>query len=535
MRNGQFPGINEVGPALQTVSEFSKVTIQLHQAGDIPTQYTDKLLTLRLIPEVFRKFSDLAVPRTFAAVVTRYESPRLGLSSDSSPPRHVSYENAILYASMLMDAFFDFKNLQKRLSRQMSEIKAGVAQFNEPNSLSPSNESHLISAGNLFASSISGLARAKRECALQMMRIINEAKEITRNPDIASDVERDQSFQDPVEFEEKLPKVIPVNLSPLPVCKNTEHPLFYGDQVLLFPTQRKRIEDLLEEHRDIPKHLHLTHPYGSDHGGLFGSIDFLKPDWTLIKTSVTVARGTVSSITLRYTNGLTTIFGSRTCNEKSFCLDLDVQQQEKVISCSVEVGRRGPNPTLPLHVTALRLSTNRGSTLFGQAHDWASPSNGISVRESLKFHDLEMKHYDAPMNNGHIVGFWGRTPIDANAREGLYCVGPVWSNLHATIPRPSFVPETAEEEHIMPSSILPCGIWDTKAIHDFESPMKRTSATLTYDNLHLDEPLPDIMIGFSKTDTWNRAIIRFAGSTKSVTTNSFAIGVDQWSDSKFYT
>lgn len=136
MHNGQSPAINEVGPALQTVSEFSKVTVQLHQAEDIPTQYTDKLLTLRLIPEVFRKFSDLAVPRTFAAVVTRYESPRLDLSSESSPPRHVSYENAILYANMLMDAFFDFKNLQKRLSRQMSEIKTGVAQFNEPNSQS---------------------------------------------------------------------------------------------------------------------------------------------------------------------------------------------------------------------------------------------------------------------------------------------------------------------------------------------------------------------------------------------------------------
>ncbi|KAL1613931.1 hypothetical protein SLS54_010141 [Diplodia seriata] len=83
-------------------------------------------------------------------------------------------------------------------------------------------------------------------------------------------------------------------------------------------------------------------------------------------------------------------------------------------------------------------------------------------------------------------------------------------------------------------SCFPAGVWDTIHIHDWRNPMQRTEDLINYDNGSSEQPLPSIWTGLKKIDAFGGANLRFDSNTESVTASSFAIGLEQWSDSIVY-
>lgn len=71
-----------------------------------------------------------------------------------------------------------------------------------------------------------------------------------------------------------------------------------------------------------------------------------------------VWKGIVSTLSLRYTNGMVTVFGKIDPRGRLVRLRLNIEANEKIVGCSIDAKRD--------RITALRLSTNRGSTLVGQ-------------------------------------------------------------------------------------------------------------------------------------------------------------------------
>ncbi|KAL1638677.1 hypothetical protein SLS58_008709 [Diplodia intermedia] len=83
-------------------------------------------------------------------------------------------------------------------------------------------------------------------------------------------------------------------------------------------------------------------------------------------------------------------------------------------------------------------------------------------------------------------------------------------------------------------SFFPAGVWDTIHIHDWRNAMQRTEEVIKYDNGPSGHPLPSILTGLKKMDAFGGANLRFDSNTESVTTSSFAVGLEQWSDSLVY-
>lgn len=510
---------------MRTVMEHSKIIVEFSNVGGGTITLDDQSSSiLHSLRDVASNFPDLAAdrPERIFAILTKYDS----LGGSQAPLPTLSYDHCTFFANMLLDSFMEYKIIERRLSAQIAQIKSGTMQFQQGDDCK-----------RRFDASWRGITRAKRECTNQMLKILREVGEMKKYPGIATDDTRDEQFEDPLVLNEYLPQIVP---TPQAASNEDSHTpptqLYQVNDDELFQAERVKVKELNAEHPDFASLLRMATPCGSeDDGKIFCSLDYLKPDWTLAEVSAYVARGVVSALSLKYTNGLVTIFGQVGRKDKLFNLRLDLASKEHVVSCSIETGRPDVEK-LGFCVTAFRLSTNRGSALIAQPRDWKEATeedNGSFSRDGISFHNLKMTHYDPLLGSGHIQGFWGRASLGKTAERGFFRLAPIWSNATppATLSGMNMGDALEGDE---PFELPPNGLWDTWTIHDWESPVPRTSAILPYENTCPEKPLPMILTGFRKMDTWSGANIRFSATVDYVTESEFSIGVDQWSSSVFY-
>lgn len=199
----------DIKSALETLKNHARITIQLYHVGGGTVLSHDQQLNIEVLREVLAKFPDLATakPSRTHAILTRYGS--LGGFTGLNAPRDafISYDHTELYTSMLMDAFMEYKHIDRTLTAQLSGIKAGTMLFNIQDGTFYQTQATQIKKAGRFDSTLRGLAKAKRECMVQMIKIIKEVDEISKHPAIATDTSRDESFQDPLEFIDRLPRV----------------------------------------------------------------------------------------------------------------------------------------------------------------------------------------------------------------------------------------------------------------------------------------------------------------------------------------
>lgn len=200
-----------------------------------------------------------------------------------------------------------------------------------------------------------------------------------------------------------------------------------GDYVSQEETDK--VKSLVADRKDISEHLRLCPAVGSDEGAMFCNIDFIKPEFALLQVAVEVADGVVCSLTTRYSNGLVASLGATGGTTREF-LNIRPDQGERIIACSIETGRRAGEVNAKDRVTAIRMYTNRGPDLVGNAGDWKAAVDGKGIRGGIAFEGLTLKHFDPLLANGHLKGFWGRSVNTAvrSKRTGIYRLGPVWGD-----------------------------------------------------------------------------------------------------------
>lgn len=229
---------------------------------------------------------------------------------------------------------------------------------------------------------------------------------------------------------------------------------------------------------------------------------------------------------------MVTVFGKIDPRGRLVRLRLNIEANKKIVGCSIETGRSDSIDANRDRITALRLSTNRGSTLVGQPPDWKEPEQECSIRDGALFEGLQMVHFDSILEGGYVHGFWGQTSLDRGLDVGFTRIAPIWSNVRHPVPAMAGNPDSVDGS--LYREVIPSGVWDTYEIHDYKSPVPRTSAIMQYDNPFPDRPMPLILTGFRKMDTWRGGNMRFSASTDFTTSKEFSIGIDQWSSSIFY-
>jgi hypothetical protein len=210
--------------------------------------------------------------------------------------------------------------------------------------------------------------------------------------------------------------------------EQTYHPLLEGASGS--KEEADKVASLVAEKNDISEHLRLAPLIGSDEGTLFCNLDFVKPTFALLQIIVEISdRGVVSGMRTRYSNGLVTNLGA-VGNGKQVTLNLHPEDGERVVACSIEVGRPTDEASAKERVTAVRLYTNRGPDLMGQADNWLPSLEGKGQRGNTSFEGLVLKHYDPLLAGGHLKGFWGRSinTSTSGKRTGLYRMGPIWGD-----------------------------------------------------------------------------------------------------------
>ncbi|OJD29407.1 uncharacterized protein BKCO1_8100036 [Diplodia corticola] len=524
--SGKFkPLTGTIDTAMRTAMELSQITVEASNVGGGTITLDDQQSSLQSLRDEASNFPTLAAdqPERIFATLTKYDS----LSGSQALRPALNYDHTAFYANVLLDAFIEFKNIERRLSTQTTQIKSGVMQFLKDEPLSADRKRR-------FDASWKGIAKAKRECTNQLLKILKEVDEIRKNPAIATDDTRDDQVEDPLVFSEYLPRVVPTaEAAPEDYPHDTRAKLYSGIEEDLSQNERAKVKELSVEHPDIAKQFRMAVPCGAvdSAGHPFCSLDYLKPDWALTETTVHMRGGVVSALSLRYANGVVTVFGTLSLSDKIFKLKLNLGTNEHIVGCSIETGR--PGPEVAICITAVRLSTNRGSTLVAQPAGWKEPTNGKSRRDGVEFESLKMAHYDPLMESGYIQGFWGLASLDPTSGRGIYRLAPIWSNAAApTTVNITNMGDTVGTE--AESEAPPGGVWDMYKIHDASTPVPRTSAILSYNNTCPDRPLPVILTGFQKMDTWNCANMHFSTSVDCMTNDKFSIGVDQWSDSVLY-
>ncbi|KAF0643184.1 hypothetical protein FPSE5266_07850 [Fusarium pseudograminearum] len=427
-----------IGPVELEAEAKVKVAKNNIQANTETTiQVVDEPWSIDTLMQTAARFPDLVAktPQRTYAILTKYEALRSFMALKPEKLLPIMYENAAIYTNALLDAYMDYKNIYRNISSDLFDIDAGTKKFDKPmdsGTLADNTTLTKVDDESKFSASYKGMELGRRACRFQMMKIVTEVDLVTSTPKLATDETRGEQFQSPVSFRERLPKVVlertPRKLQLFGDEEQTYHPLLEGSSGS--KEEADKVASLVADKNDISEHLRLAPPIGSDEGTLFCNLDFVKPTFALLQIIVEISdRGVVSGMRTRYSNGLVTNLGA-VGSGKQVTLNLHPEDGERVVACSVEVGRPTDEANSKERVTAVRLYTNRGPDLMGQADNWQASVEGKGQRGNTSFEGLTLKHYDPLLAGGHLKGFWGRSinTSTSGKRTGLYRMGPIWGD-----------------------------------------------------------------------------------------------------------
>ncbi|KAF5672547.1 hypothetical protein FHETE_3681 [Fusarium heterosporum] len=373
----------KVNTAKRNIQSNTETTIQVGWSGGGSIKPMDQPWSVDTLMQTAAKFPDMVAktPQRTYAILTKYESLRSFMMLKPEKLSPIMYENAAIYTNALLDAYMDYKNIYRNISSELFDIYAETRKFNDTmdsGTLADNSTLKMVDDDSKFPANYKGLELARRACRFQMMKIVNEVDIISAKPKLSTDENRGEQYQSPVAFRDRLPKT-----SPKKVLPKLE---LFGDGEKAYALlldgpagsqdETDKVDTLVADKKDISEHLRLAPLIGSDEGTLFCNLDFVKPDFALLQVVV-------------------------------------------------EVSDRGVE-----RVTAIRLYTNRGPDLLGQAENWQPSVDGKGQRGNTSFDRSTVKHFDPLLANGHLKGFWGRSVNTSTSgkRTGLYRMGPIWGD-----------------------------------------------------------------------------------------------------------
>ncbi|KAG7294217.1 hypothetical protein NEMBOFW57_004287 [Staphylotrichum longicolle] len=359
--------------------------------------------------------------------------------------------------------------LQKALTAPVGGLAIRAAKTstaNRPQKKKANGFYPYVEDNTRFEASIGGLDQARKAIRRQMARIVHEVDVIEEFPSLATDEDHEEPFQPPASFEMRLPTVdIPKRLRPqvnpltghrIMAVAQTEEERREEAQRLkdleeapaLYPESKKTkfvqaeadaFAKCIELNPRIGYHLNVTPAVGSeDWGTMFNNLDFLREDWHVKSIIVHVGQGMLRSVAVEYRNGLIVQKGHPDSTTKRFELGSFVPG-ERVTAGSIEVGESVGSSTPHAAVLGVRLFTNHGCSLVAEAQYSIPAAEGKVKKDGFEYKDIRIHHFDCPLSQGTLKGFFGRS-VDTADSNGVFRLGFIRGDV---LPRqPENAPET---------------------------------------------------------------------------------------------
>ncbi|KAH7376388.1 hypothetical protein B0T11DRAFT_335564 [Plectosphaerella cucumerina] len=483
-----------VGIARTNLEMNTETTVQVSWCGGGVIKPMDQPWNIQSIMEAAARFPELVshCPQRTYAILTKYDTLRSFVALRPASFSPLQYENAQVYTNVLMDTFMTYKSIYKRLGDQSFSIQSKTLEFEPVDAAQAELDRNaaiaadakmtpvmtelqrkidtkhpgaaealqyltaLKSAANIsrFDASMKGISDARKFIRRQMIHIVNEVDLIEKDPKVATDQDREEPFQSPLMFEDRLPLTkIPERLKPKSdplggrriMAKTQTEAELEEERIrqdaadldsppMYTPDQDLSLEEIGSMDKakaktpGIGKHLRVSRAVPkTDAGVLFNNLDFLFPEWQLDQITIGLAEGRVASIEIKYDNGLILQKGTILSNIKYKTLK-DFQVGERITSVAIEVGdlTSGVSSTdNARRVLSICMYTTRGRRLLGQAVQNEVLPDKVVRKDGIEYKNTQTTFLDVAFSAGTLKGFFGR--LDANPQTGgLLRVGVIW-------------------------------------------------------------------------------------------------------------
>ncbi|KAI9835476.1 MAG: hypothetical protein M1837_003785 [Sclerophora amabilis] len=442
--------------AKTNINTNTETTIQVSWCGGGHIKHLDEQWDIDSLIRTAARFPDLVAdaPQRTYAILTNYDTLRSFVARKPVNLNPLPYENATLYTNALLDSYMSYKSVYKKIGTDMFDIQNETKQFKRKTTSTTEGATESAPAvvenapsNAHFAPTLQGLEEARVAARRQMNAIVREVDLMTKHPELATDEKHKEPFESPVAFQTRIPAIEPTiahhppkvplsgaKIAPVEPVKQAKPglPDLYAPTGTLSSDENDKIATLQKDRVNLSEHLRLTAPVGSYTAGTSGrpfcNLDFMQPDFVISSISVEIYAGVVAALTVVYTNGLVLTRGKSRSRESQIAL-ADLGTEERIIAGSIETGVPATGSPEP-RVTSLKLYTNRGRGLLGQAKDRRFQGGRNGVRDGIEFKDLLTTSWDTPIADGYVKGFWGRSDESLNA-GGIWRLGFIWGNTAA--------------------------------------------------------------------------------------------------------
>ncbi|CAD6952016.1 unnamed protein product [Tilletia controversa] len=443
----ELDGKGNIALARKNLQMNTETSINVRWRGGGSIKSYDEAWTIDSLTAAATRFPYLVsqFPQRIYALLTPYAKLRSFLKLKPAKLSPLKYENAALYANMLMDAFLEYKNLRQRVASDIRTVQDGVKRFKAETPVEGTqgqflSESLKAAKLNKYEASLEGLDQARIEIRNQMNAIVREVDAITKKPEIATQP-RPNVYVGPASFQTLIPvveyKIRKIRGTPLSnelinkdvevdkaiEAKNDAPQVHLFDQsqttLPLSELEQIKVADLERDDPDLAEVTRVTPPVGSiSTGTMFCTIDLGLQEPVITEISVGQAAGVLRALSITYSNGLTTNFGDDIDAYQPLAPDIKVAAEdakvlytldhlnasEMITSAAIQVDAIGDEKTIS--VVGLSLTTNKGRYL-----------SALSTVKRIKGH-IKIHNFEKPITDGYISGFWGRENSFENAADG---------------------------------------------------------------------------------------------------------------------
>ncbi|KAE8230990.1 hypothetical protein CF326_g4003 [Tilletia indica] len=440
--------------AKSNINLNTETTITCSWSGGGAIKHPNEPWTIESLMRAAYRFPENVAhsPQRTYAVLQKYDHLRSFLALKPPALSKMSYENVALYTEELMDSFMVYKAMLSTLDSDIRQIQQGTKRFrpDQPD------------RNGGFAASIDGLEAACQKIRPQLSLIVQRVEQIERKPSIVSNFagqDYDEQFESPVAFWDRLPIIESVKtgqasrppLSGRRIGPSSEEQsskeggqdvareallanVCESEPMSLSLTaleEKKLLKRLSAQQDKTGPGLRLTRPVGSrEHGLPFFAFDFIKSSISITDIAVGVAQGSISSISISYSNGIRWHRGRTDDEQETYRLN-NLTDGETFISGVIEYGKPvyepGKDETVKGTITSLKLCTREGRTLRASAVKQERYGFQCRYLDDRLFTDLEEFAFESPMTDAALIGFYGLS-AEVGEQAGVHRLGFVWSS-----------------------------------------------------------------------------------------------------------
>ncbi|KAG4255468.1 hypothetical protein FPRO04_04000 [Fusarium proliferatum] len=452
------------------------ITVNWKGGGDIkPNDITE--WDIESLLKVAMEFPDkvAACPQNTFAILTKYTSLRSYYRANvlGSP---LDYENAGIYTNSLLDAYVqDYKYIWSQIQERINLLDKNlitIHKLEEPEGLQSYRKNFqetyealkqtydkslalhktdptqyprtleeplLPNRLEAYAGDLFGLDLAKRDCRLEMIKIVKEVAEVTRDPQVAADPFRVCRYVAPSIFRRLVPADRPIDP---PMSKKESEQLkknVAGDvHRTAQDLQSPRLHQTGDPAIELEKRVNMKYGHKADNwrigtitgreasstsGTVFNDLDILDKTYVLSHIAVWYNDHHVVGVELKYMNGQAILHGTK--DQQFQTSSYSLQPQEKVCFVGIE----SHTDTLgSIWIDTIRIGTNRDI--------WV-----VEAPKRFAQHRTYATKAPRPMgdNEWDLKGFYGSFDASLGA-NGITQLGPIWGREAMDEPAPDYWP-----------------------------------------------------------------------------------------------